>query len=146
MPLLSMTGIMVSLPVPDERNSPVACGSPMVAERPILLGFTPASLESLSIRQSVCPPRSARSRECTSSITMKRRSPNRRAISACLRSSMASKDSGVICRMPDGFFKSLFLCDWATSPCQCQTGMCASRHRSFRRMNWSFISAFKGPI
>ena len=67
-------------------------------------------------------------------------------MSACLCSNIASSDSGVICKIPDGCFKSLFLCDCATSPCQCQTGICASSHRSFRRINWSFISAFKGPM
>ena len=46
---------------------------------------------------------------------------------------MASSDSGVSCSTPEGFFMSLALCDWLTSPCQCHTGMCASSQSSERR-------------
>ena len=59
---------------------------------------------------------------------------------------MASSDSGVSCRMPEGFFMSFALWEAETSPCQCHTGMSASSHRSVRRKNWSLISAFVGPM
>ena len=49
----SNLGITVPLVLPEDRNLPAASGSPMVAERPILLGSQPASLQSLSMRQKV---------------------------------------------------------------------------------------------
>ena len=70
-------------------------------------GAAPASLQSRSIRQKVCMPRSPRSREWISSMTINRRSPNRDGISMCLLIISDSRDSGVICRMPEGFFSSL---------------------------------------
>ena len=43
------------------------------------------------------------------------------------------RESGVICKIPCGFCRSLFLCDAATSPCQCVTGMPDSRSKSSMR-------------
>ena len=56
-------GHMLGRPLPAARKRPAASGLPMVADRPILLGLHSASLQSRSIRQNVCMPRSARSRE-----------------------------------------------------------------------------------
>ena len=96
LPLASIFGMTVFLPVPRDRNSPVPSGSPMVADNPMRRGLTPAIRDSRSIKHSVYPPRSPRRRECTSSMTTKRRSPNNLAMAACLCRSSASKDSGVI--------------------------------------------------
>lgn len=55
--------VIVFRPVPRERNSPVRSGSPMVADRPMRRGLTPARRLRRSIRHRVCPPRSPRRRE-----------------------------------------------------------------------------------
>ena len=57
-----------------------------------------------------------------------------------------SSDSGVICRMPEGFLKSLRFFDCAASPCQRVTAMPCSSHSSFSRPNWSLIRALRGAI
>ena len=62
-------GMTVPRPVPAAKNAPTSSGSPTVAESPMRRGMTPAMRESRSIRHSVCPPRSARKSECTSSMT-----------------------------------------------------------------------------
>ena len=146
LPLASSLGIRVCRPVPAERNLPAVSGSPIVAERPMRRGLTPASAPRRSSRQRVCPPRSPRRRECSSSITTKRRSWKSFGIAAWRCSSSASRDSGVICRIPEGRFisRSLWLC--ATSPCQCQTGISASAQSSLRRWNWSLMSALSGAM
>ena len=126
-------GMTQPRPVPRERISPVSSGSPMVADRPMRRGLTPAMRERRSMQHRVCPPRSPRRSECTSSITTKRRSLKSLATAECLCMSSASSDSGVICRMPEGFLSMRALWEALTSPCQCHTGMPASAHRSFRR-------------
>ena len=63
-----------------------------------------------------------------------------------LLSSRDSKDSGVICRMPRGFFRSFRFWDWATSPCHRVTGIPASSQSSVSRPNWSLIKAFRGAM
>ena len=118
----------------------------MVADRPMRRGLTPAMRQRRSMRQMVWPPRSPRSREWTSSMTMKRRSQKSLEMAACLRSSRASSDSGVICKMPLGFLSILALWEAETSPCQCHTGMFASAQRSLRRRNWSLMRALRGPM
>ena len=57
-----------------------------------------------------------------------------------------SSDSGVICRIPAGFFISFRFWDWGTSPCQRVTGIPSSSHSSFSLPNWSLISAFSGAM
>ena len=134
-PFCCRRGITVGLPVPSARNCPTAWGSPTVAERPTRLGFTPASRDRRSTKQRVCPPRSPRRNAWISSITTKRRSPNRKGIAACRWSSMASSDSGVICSMPEGSLANLRFSDCDTSPCQCHTLMPVCLHTSSSRVN-----------
>ena len=75
-PVDSIRGTTVLFPVPALRNSAACCGSPIVADRPMRRGLTPAIRESRSTRHRVCPPRSPRINACSSSMTMNRRSPN----------------------------------------------------------------------
>ena len=142
----SNRGMIVPRPLPAARNLPASSGFPMVADRPIRRGVHPASRQRRSIRQKVCPPRSARRREWISSITMKRRSRNRDGISICLLIIRDSRDSGVIWRIPAGFFMSFLLRDRGASPCQRVTGIAASSHSSSRRPNWSLIRALSGAM
>ena len=58
--------------------------------------------------------------------------------------SRASRDSGVICRIPRGFCSSFRFRLWEASPCQRVTGISASWQSSVRRPNWSLIRAFSG--
>ena len=64
----------------------------------------------------------------------------------CLLIISDSKDSGVICKMPEGFFSNLRFWEWGASPCQRVTGIPASWHSSFSLPNWSLMSAFRGAI
>ena len=64
----------------------------------------------------------------------------------CLLIISASRDSGVICRIPEGCFSSFCFREAAASPCQRVTAMPASSHSSFSRPNWSLISALSGAI
>ena len=57
-----------------------------------------------------------------------------------------SSDSGVICRIPEGFFRSFFFFDLAASPCQRVTGIPRSSHSSESLPNWSLISALSGAM
>ena len=145
-PLAPIFGTTVPLPVPALRNSAACFGSPMVADSPMRRGLTPAMRDNRSIRHRVCPPRSPRINACSSSITMKRRSPNSAGMAACRCKNIASSDSGVICRIPEGCFMSLRLWDCETSPCQCHTGISPCAHTSLSRSNWSLIRALSGAI
>ena len=102
-----MRGMSVLRPLPAPRKRPASSGLPIVADSPMRLGRQSASLHMRSIRQNVCMPRSPRSSEWTSSMTMKRRSPNSEGISICLLIISDSSDSGVICKMPEGLRSSL---------------------------------------
>ena len=64
----------------------------------------------------------------------------------CLLIISDSRDSGVICRIPEGFFSSFRFRDWEASPCQRVTAMPCSSHSSFRRPNWSLMRAFSGAM
>ena len=142
----SNPGMTVGRPLPAARNRPAASGSPIVAERPTRRGLHPAVLQSRSIRQKVCIPRSPRRSEWISSMTINRRSLNSDGISICLLIISDSRDSGVICKIPAGFRSSFRFCDWGTSPCQRVTGIPASSQSSVSRPNWSLMSAFSGAM
>ena len=79
-------------------------------------------------------------------MTTKRRSPKSDGICEWRCMSMASRLSGVICRMPEGCRISFFFCSCDTSPCQCQTSTPHSRQMSLSRTNWSLMRAFSGAI
>ena len=64
----------------------------------------------------------------------------------CLLIISDSSDSGVICKIPRGFFSRRRFCDCGTSPCQRVTGMPASSHSWVSLPNWSLISALSGAI
>ena len=121
-------------------------GSPTVADSPMRRNGCGLSRASRSNWQMTWRPRSDARRACASSMTTKRRSPKSRRKSIWRRISMASSDSGVICKMPRPRRKKRVFWDCDTSPCQLCTGMPLSSSRSSKRRNWSLMSAFKGPI
>ena len=139
-------GATVFLFEPAPKNSLASSRLPIVAESPILRGLTLASLDKRSIKQKVCPPRSLLRNECNSSTTIYFKPPKRCGISMCLLIMKLSSDSGVICKIPEGCLSSLRFCVWATSPCQRQTGISTSVHKSVKRSYWSLINALSGAI
>ena len=121
---------MVRCPGPAPRNFAASRRLPIVADKPIRRVLTPASRLRRSIRQKVCPPRSLRKKEWSSSITTKRRPWKRWGMSICLLIIKDSSDSGVICKTPDGCFNIFRFCVAATSPCQRHTGISESASHS----------------
>ena len=103
-PLTEICGAAVLRPVPLDKKAPAASRSPMVAERPILRGFTPASCDRRWIKHRVWPPRSPLHQRMDLVYNDKAQIGEELWNIKCLRISRASKDSGVIWRMPEGFF------------------------------------------
>ena len=109
--------MLVLLPVSAVNQSAAASTSAIVADSPILLGSHPARTSSLWRQHSSCSPLSEFMKAWTSSIMMNLSSEKSLLILVGSSAMRFCRDSGVICRIPEGNSNSASFFVLDASPC-----------------------------